>query len=145
MAELGLQLPPVTAPVGAYTSAIRTGSLVYTSGQIPLVDGAIASAGQAGGGAALADAKAAARVCALNTLAAVDGLVGLDAIVRIIKVTGFVASTPDFADQSQVINGASELYQEIFGDAGVHARSAVGVAALPRGVTVEVELIAEVR
>ncbi|MFD0361894.1 RidA family protein [Nocardia sp. GCM10030253] len=145
LARLGLTLPPVAAPVAAYIPAIRTGSLVYTSGQLPFVDGKLSVTGKVGAEVSVEDAKEAAKLCALNALAAVHDLVGLDAVVRIVKVVGFVASAPGFGDQPVVINGASELLGEVFGDAGVHARSAVGVSDLPKNTPVEVELIAEVR
>ncbi|MEV6136630.1 RidA family protein [Nocardia sp. NPDC051990] len=145
LAQLGLTLPPVVAPVAAYIPAIRTGSLVYTSGQLPFVDGQLSATGKVGAEVSLEQANEAAKLCALNAIAAVHDLVGLDAVVRIVKVVGFVASAPGFTDQPQVINGASELLGAVFGDAGVHARSAVGVAELPRNTPVEVELIAEVR
>lgn len=145
LVQLGLTLPPVVAPVAAYIPAIRTGSLVYTSGQLPFVDGQLSATGKVGAEVSLEQAKEAAKLCALNAIAAVHDLVGLDAVVRIVKVVGFVASAPGFTDQPQVINGASELLGAVFGDAGVHARSAVGVAELPRNTPVEVELIAEVR
>ncbi|RMI29314.1 RidA family protein [Nocardia stercoris] len=143
--RLGLKLPEVAAPAGAYIPAVRSGSMVYTSGQLPFVDGALSVTGKVGADVSLETAKDAAAQCALNALAAVHGLVGLDEVVRIVKVVGFVASAPGFTDQPLVINGASELLGEIFGDAGVHARSAVGVFELPKGTPVEVELIAEVR
>jgi enamine deaminase RidA (YjgF/YER057c/UK114 family) len=145
LARLGLTLPPVVAPVAAYIPAIRTGSLVYTSGQLPFVDGQLSAVGKVGAEVSVEDAKEAAKLCALNALAAVHDLVGLDAVVRIVKVVGFVASAPGFNDQPVVINGASEFLGEVLGDAGVHARSAVGVYELPRNTPVEVELIAEVR
>lgn len=141
LAELGIELPPVATPAGSYVPAVRTGNLVYTAGQVPLD----APRGKVGADVSADDAQAAARVCALQALAAVDGLVGLDSIVRIVKVVGFVASAPGFTGQPGVINGASDLLGEIFGEAGAHARSAVGVAELPLGVPVEVELIVEVR
>ena len=140
LAELGIALPEVAAPAGAYVPAVRTGSLVYTAGQI-----ARGLSGKVGAEISEADAKDAARTCALNALAAIDALVGLDSVVRVVKVVGFVASAPGFTGQPGVINGASELLGEVFGDAGAHARSAVGVAELPLGVPVEVELIVEVR
>ena len=140
LAELGIALPEVPAPAGAYIPAVRTGTLVYTSGQI-----ARGLSGKVGAEISATDAKDAARTCALNALAAVDALVGLDSVVRVVKVVGFVASAPGFTGQPGVINGASELLGEVFGDAGAHARSAVGVAELPLGVPVEVELIVEVR
>ncbi|MGQ4619131.1 Atu1372/SO_1960 family protein [Nocardia sp. R7R-8] len=145
LAELGITLPPVVTPVAAYIPAIRTGSLVYTSGQLPFVNGELSAVGKVGAEVSVDVAKEAARLCALNALAAVHDLVGLDAVVRIVKVVGFVASAPGFGDQPVVVNGASEFLGQVFGDAGKHARSAVGVAELPRNTPVEVELIAEVR
>jgi enamine deaminase RidA (YjgF/YER057c/UK114 family) len=145
LAELGIELPPVTAPLAAYVPATRTGSLVYTSGQLPIVDGTLLATGKVGGAVTSDEAAALARACALNALAAVHALVGLDAVTRVVKVVGFVASTPHFTGQPAVINGASEFLQEVFGEAGAHARSAVGVAVLPRDTPVEVELIVEVR
>jgi enamine deaminase RidA (YjgF/YER057c/UK114 family) len=144
LAELGLTLPGVPKPAGAYVPAIRTGSLVYTAGQIPVVDGELAGVGKVGDKVSADEAKELARICALNALAAVDGLVGIDNVVRVVKVVGFVASAEGFTGQPGVINGASELFGEVFGDAGIHARSAVGVAELPLGVPVEVEVIVEV-
>ena len=145
LAELGLTLPPVAAPVAAYVPAVRTGNLVYTSGQLPLVDGALPAAGKVGAEVSPEDAHALARTCALNGLAAVAAEVGdLSRIRRVVKVVGFVASAPGFTGQPKVVNGASELLGEVLGDAGVHARSAVGVAVLPMDAPVEVELIVEV-
>jgi enamine deaminase RidA (YjgF/YER057c/UK114 family) len=144
LAELGIELPAVPAPAGAYVPAVRTGNLVYTAGQVPFVDGTIAATGKVGQEISPEEAKAHARTCALNALAAVDDLVGVDAITKVVKVVGFVASAEGFTGQPAVINGASELFGEVFGDAGRHARSAVGVAELPLGVPVEVELIVEV-
>ena len=141
LAELGIELPPVATPAGAYLPAVRTGNLVYTAGQVPRD----AATGKVGAEVSADDAKAAARTCALQALAAVDALVGLDSIARVVKVVGFVASAPGFGGQPAVVNGASELLGEVFGEAGQHARSAVGVAELPGGVPVEVELIVEVR
>ncbi len=142
---LGLKLPDVVAPVAAYVPAVRTGAYVYTAGQIPLVDGKLPAAGKVGGDVDAEQAKELARVCALNALAAVASVTGgLSAIRRVVKVTGFVASAPGFTGQPQVVNGASELLLDVFGDAGRHARSAVGVAALPLDAPVEVELIVEV-
>ena len=143
--ELGLTLPAVATPAGAYLPARRSGSLVFTAGQLPLVDGALAATGKVGAEVTLEEGHALARVCALNALAAVDGLVGLDAVVGVVKVVGFVASAPGFTGQPGVLNGASELLGAVFGDAGRHARSAVGVAELPMGAPVEVELVVEVR
>ncbi|MFC4589099.1 RidA family protein [Sphaerisporangium corydalis] len=146
LAELGLTLPEVVRPLAAYVPAVRTGNHVYTSGQLPMVEGKLLATGKAGAEVTAEQAKDLARVCALNALAAVASVAGgLSQIVRIVKVVGFVASTPDFTGQPQVVNGASELLGEIFGDAGRHARSAVGVASLPLDAPVEVELIAEVR
>jgi enamine deaminase RidA (YjgF/YER057c/UK114 family) len=146
LAELGLTLPPVVAPVAAYVPAVRTGLFVYTSGQLPMVDGKLPAVGKVGGEVSATDAAGLARTCALNALAAAAVAAGgLDAIRRIVKVTGFVASAPGFTGQPLVINGASELLIEVFGEDGRHARSAVGVAELPLNSPVEVELIAEVR
>lgn len=144
LAELGITLPPVVAPVAAYVPAVRTGNLVYTAGQLPFVDGALPATGRLGAGVSVEEARPLARRCALNALAAAADLVGLDRITRVVKVVGFVASAEGFTEQSAVINGASEVLVEIFGDAGRHARSAVGVAELPLGTPVEVEMIVEV-
>jgi len=145
LGELGLALPAVAAPVAAYIPAVRTGSYVYTSGQLPMVEGALAATGKVGGEVSAEDAKSLARTCALNALAAVASVVGdLSKVTRVVKVVGFVASAPDFTGQPGVVNGASELLGEVFGDAGRHARSAVGVAVLPLDAPVEVELVVEV-
>lgn len=144
LAELGITLPAVPAPAGAYVPAIRAGSLVFTAGQVPFVDGKVAATGKVGREISPEEAKEHARTCALNALAAVDSLVGLDSVTRVVKVVGFVASAEGFTGQPGVVNGASELLGEVFGEAGQHARSAVGVAELPLGVPVEVELIVEV-
>jgi enamine deaminase RidA (YjgF/YER057c/UK114 family) len=145
LAALGLSLPPVAAPVAAYVPAVRTGNYVYTSGQLPIVDGKLQGTGKVGDGVASAEAAALARIAALNALAAAASVAGgLDAITRVVKVTCFVASAPGFTGQAQVANGASELLIEVLGDAGQHARSAVGMAVLPLDTPVEVELIAEV-
>lgn len=146
LAALGLTLPPVAAPVAAYVPAVRYGDLVQTSGQLPLVGGALTVTGKVGADVSPEEAKVAARTCALNALAAVADLVGdLDEVVRVVKVTGFVASDPSFTGQPGVVNGASELLGEVFGDAGRHARSAVGVPVLPLDACVEVELLVQVR
>jgi enamine deaminase RidA (YjgF/YER057c/UK114 family) len=145
LAELGIRLPPVATPVAAYVPAVRSGSLVFTSGQLPFVDGGLRRTGQVGGSVVIEDAAADAKVCALNALAAVDDLVGLDSIARIVRVVGYVASAEGFTGQPRVVNGASEFLGRVFGDAGVHARSAVGVAELPLGAPVEVELTVELR
>lgn len=144
LAELGVPLPEVVKPVAAYVPAVRTGSLVFTAGQIPMVAGSPAGIGKVGSEVSAEEAQQYARICALNALAAVDSLVGLDSIVRVVKVVGFVASAEGFTGQPGVVNGASELLGEVFGEAGQHARSAVGVAELPLGVPVEVELVVEV-
>ena len=146
LAELGLTLPPVVAPVAAYVPAVRTGAYVYVSGQLPVVDGTLPATGKVGDAVSAQDAAGLARACALNALAAAaEAAGGLHEIRRIVKVVGFVASAPDFTGQPPVINGASELFLEVFGEDGRHARSAIGVAALPLDAPVEVELIAEVR
>jgi len=145
LAALGLTLPAVTPPLAAYVPAVRSGGLVYTAGQLPVVDGQLLATGKVGAEVGAHEAEALARTCALNALAALVSVTGsLSAIRRIVKVTGFVASAPDFAGQPQVVNGASELLLEVFGEAGRHARSAVGTAVLPLNAPVEVELIAEV-
>ncbi len=141
LSELGITLPQTAAPLASYVPAVRSGNLVYTSGQLPMVEGRLARAGKVGDTVSPEDAAALARTCALNALAAVHALVGLDSIV---KVVGFVASAPGFNGQPAVVNGASDLLGEIFGDAGAHARSAVGVSELPLDSAVEVELIVEV-
>ncbi|GAB2923936.1 RidA family protein [Streptomyces mayteni] len=144
LTELGLRLPPLVPPVAAYVPAVRTGPYVYTSGQVPLVDGALPAAGKVGAEVSAERAKELAAVCALNALAAVKSVVGdLDRVARVVKVVGFVASAPGFTGQPQVINGASELLGEVFGERGQHARSAVGVAVLPLDAPVEVELQVE--
>jgi enamine deaminase RidA (YjgF/YER057c/UK114 family) len=145
LAAAGLTLPPVAPPVAAYVPAVRTGSYVYTSGQLPLVEGKLQGTGKVGDGVAPEEAASLARIAALNALAAAASVAGgLDAIKRIVKVTCFVASAPSFTGQAQVANGASELLIDVLGDAGRHARSAVGMAVLPLDSPVEVELIAEV-
>ena len=144
LAELGLTLPDVVPPLASYQPAVRSGVYVYTSGQLPMVDGKLAVTGKVGAEVTPERAKELAARCALNALAAIDSLVGLDRVVRVVKVVGFVASAAGFTGQPGVINGASELFGAVFGDAGRHARSAVGVAELPLGVPVEVEVIVEV-
>jgi enamine deaminase RidA (YjgF/YER057c/UK114 family) len=144
LAELGLELPAVAKPLAVYVPAVRTGNLVYTSGQLPLQGGELPQTGKVGAEVTLEEAKALARICALNALAAVDALVGIDAVVHIVKVVGFVASAPGFSGQPGVVNGASELFGTVFGEAGAHARSAVGVSELPLDAPVEVEIIVEV-
>jgi enamine deaminase RidA (YjgF/YER057c/UK114 family) len=145
LAELGITLPAVAKPLAAYVPAVRTGNLVYTSGQLPFQAGDLTHSGKVGAEVPPEQAKIAARTCALNALAAIDALVGIDAVVRIVKVVGFVASAPGFSGQPGVVNGASEMLGELFDDAGAHARSAVGVSELPLDAPVEVELIVEVR
>lgn len=143
--ELGIDLPPVAAPVAAYIPTVRTGNLVFTSGQLPFVGGVLPATGKVGAEVSAAEATQFARNAVLNALAAVAAEVGsLDRVRRVVKLVGFVASAPDFTGQPAVINGASELIGEIFGDAGKHARSAVGVAVLPLDAPVEIELIVEV-
>lgn len=144
LAEMGITLPSVATPLAAYVPAVRTGNLVYTSGQLPLEGGEPTHSGKVGAEVSPEQGKVAARTCALNGLAAIDALVGLDSVVRVVKVVGFVASAPGFTGQPGVVNGASELLGAVFGAAGAHARSAVGVAALPLDVPVEVELVVEV-
>jgi len=144
LAELGLALPAVAAPVAAYVPAVVSGNYVYTSGQLPFVDGKLTSTGKVGAGVSAEDAKKLAATSAINAIAALKSVIGdLDRVIRIVKVVGFVASDPSFTGQPGVVNGASELLGEVFGAAGVHARSAVGVAVLPLDSPVEVELIAE--
>ena len=143
--ELGVSLPAPVAPVAAYVPCVRTGNLVYVSGQVPMVDGKPGHLGHLGDDVDLEDGRAAARTCAVNVLAALKAELGeLSRVRRVVKVTGFVASTPDFTDHPKVINAASELFGDAFGDAGRHARAAIGVAALPLGAPVEVEAIVEV-
>ncbi len=144
LGQLGVALPEVAAPLASYIPAVRTGNLVYTSGQLPMESGQLAGTGKVGAEVSPERGKAMARVCALNALAAVNSLVGIDAVTRVVKVVGFVASAPGFNGQPGVVNGASELLAEVFGDAGAHARSAVGVSELPLDAPVEVELIVEV-
>lgn len=145
LAELGLALPPVVPPLAAYVPAVRSGDLVWTSGQLPMVEGKLVATGLVGAEVDAEQAKDLARLCALNALAAVASVTGdLSAVRRVVKVVGFVASAPGFTAQPSVVNGASELLGEVFGDAGRHARSAVGVAMLPLGAPVEVEVVVEV-
>jgi enamine deaminase RidA (YjgF/YER057c/UK114 family) len=148
LAALGLALPPVATPQAAYVPAVVSRGFVYVSGQLPFIDGKLQVTGKVGAEVSAEEAAALARICALNGLAAaaaVAGPDGLDGIARIVKVVGFVASAPGFTSQPAVINGASELLIEVFGDAGRHARSAVGMAELPLNTPVEVELVAELR
>jgi enamine deaminase RidA (YjgF/YER057c/UK114 family) len=142
--ELGLVLPQVAAPVASYVPAVRTGDLVYTSGQLPTESGKLAATGKVGAEVSPEQGKALARICALNALAAVGSVADIDTVSRVVKVVGFVASAPGFNGQPGVINGASDLLADVFGDNGAHARSAVGVSELPLDAPVEVELIVEV-
>jgi enamine deaminase RidA (YjgF/YER057c/UK114 family) len=142
--ELGIELPEVAKPLASYVPAVRSGNLVYTSGQLPMQAGKLAATGKLGDDVAPELGKALARICTLNALAAVDSLVGIDAVTQVVKVVGFVASAPGFTGQPDVVNGASHLLGEVFGDHGSHARSAVGVAELPLDSPVEVELVVEV-
>ena len=145
LAELGLSVPEVVPPVAAYVPAVRDGNLVFTSGQLPMVDGSMAATGKVGGDVTPEVAKEMAQACALNAIAAIKALIGdLDKVARVVKVVGFVASEPSFTGQPVVVNGASELLAKAFGDKGVHARSAVGVVALPLDAPVEVEVIVSI-
>ncbi len=144
LAELGIELPEVVAPLASYVPAVRTGNLVFTAGQLPVKAGELARTGKVDTEVGADEAGALARICALNALAALNSLVGIDAVTRVVKVVGFVASAPGFHGAPGVVNGASELLGEVFGDNGLHARSAVGVAELPLGAPVEVELVVEV-
>ncbi|MDT5229185.1 MAG: hypothetical protein QOH94_2978 [Mycobacterium sp.] len=142
--ELGIELPVVVQPLGSYVPVVRSGNLVYTSGQLPMQVGTLVQSGKVGVEVAPERGKELARVCALNALATIDSLVGIDSVTKVVKVVGFVASAAGFNGQPGVLNGASDLLAEVFGDAGVHARSAVGVAELPLDAPVEVELVVEV-
>lgn len=144
LGQLGITLPAVAAPVAAYVPAVRTGNQVWTSGQLPFVDGALTTTGKVGAEVTAEEAADLARTAVLNALAAVDALVGVDKITRVLKIVGFVASAEGFTAQPAVVNGASNLVGEIFGEAGAHARSAVGVAELPLDAPVEIELIVEI-
>jgi len=142
--ELGVELPEVAKPLASYVPAVRSGNLVFTSGQLPTQAGKLGETGKVGADVTPEQGKALARICVLNALAAVDSLVGIDAVARVVKVVGFVASAPGFNGQPGVVNGASDLLTEVFGDRGSHARSAVGVSELPLDAPVEVELVVEV-
>jgi enamine deaminase RidA (YjgF/YER057c/UK114 family) len=144
LADLGLALPSVATPLGSYVPAVRSGQHVYVSGQLPLVDGKLLASGKVGAEVSAAEAHELAARCALNALAAIDALVGLASVVRVVKVTGFVASAAGFTGQPAVLNGASDLFGAVFGEAGRHVRSAVGVSELPLGAPVEVEVVVEV-
>ncbi len=146
LTELGIELPPVAAPVAAYVPALRVGDLVHTSGQLPFAGGRLVASGRVGAEVTEEEAGAAARIATLNALAAVAAVAGgLDAVARVVRVVVYVASTPEFHGQPAVANGASHLLGEVFGDAGAHVRSAVGVASLPLGAPVEVELVVSLR
>ena len=143
--ELGIQIPDVPKPVAAYIPAKKTGNLVFTAGQLPMVNGELISKGLLGQDVEIEEANKAARICALNALAAIKGVIGdLDQIKQIVRVVGYVASIPTFTQQPAIVNGASELLVEIFGENGKHARSAVGMAVLPLNASVEIELTVEV-
>ena len=143
--DLGFVLPETAKPLAAYIPAVQSGNLVFTSGQLPMINGSLAETGKVGGSVSPERAKELATVCALNALAAVKTVIGdLDKIKRVVKVVGFVSSVPEFSGQPGVVNGASEFFGEVFGEKGVHARSAVGVAVLPLDAPVEIELIVEV-
>jgi enamine deaminase RidA (YjgF/YER057c/UK114 family) len=144
LAGLGLTLPEVVPPVAAYVPAVQSGNYVYVSGQLPILDGELQASGKVGAEVTQEQAHDLARQCGLNVLAAIEALVGLEYVVKVVKVVGFVASASGFTGQPAVVNGASELFGEVFGEAGRHARSAIGVAELPLGAPVEVEAIVEV-
>ncbi len=145
LANLGLVLPAISKPVAAYVPAKQSGKLVFTAGQLPMVNGELISKGLLGQDIEIEDANKAARICTLNALAAIKGVIGdLDRIKQVVRVVGYVASVPTFTQQPAVVNGASELLIEIFGDSGKHARSAVGMAVLPMNASVEIELTVEV-
>ena len=145
LAELGLSIPEMVQPMAAYVPTVRSGAFVYTAGQLPIVDGALPRTGKLGAEVSTDQGRELAQQCALNALAAIKSEVGdLASVKRVVKVVGFVASAPEYYDQPEVINGASELLGAVFGEAGKHARSAVGVAVLPRNAPVEVEVIVEV-
>jgi enamine deaminase RidA (YjgF/YER057c/UK114 family) len=144
LAELGLELPSVSPPKGSYAPAVRSGNLVYVSGQVPMIRGELACTGKVGTEISTERAYELARQCALAALAAINAAAGLDTVVRIVKVAGYVACAEGFREQSSVLNGASDLFVTVFGDAGRHARTAIGVPELPLGSPIEVEVIAEV-
>ncbi len=145
LAELGLVLPVAAKPVAAYVPAIRTGNLVFTAGQLPMVDGALSASGKVGDKVSLEDAKKLAQICAVNALAAVETVADINKIARVVRVVGYVNGVAGFTQQPAVINGASELFLHIWGEAGKHARSAVGVAELPLDAPVELELTVEIK
>lgn len=144
LAELGIELPKVATPVASYQPATKVGNQVWTSGQLPMVDGVLQVVGKVGWDVTPEQAQEQARVAVLNALAAIDAVAGIDNVTRVLKVTGFVASADGFNGQPGVVNGASDLLGEIFGEAGTHVRSAVGVAELPLGAPVEIEVVVEI-
>ncbi|GAB1694905.1 RidA family protein [Krasilnikovia sp. M28-CT-15] len=144
LTELGLTLPEVVPPLASYVPAVQSGNYVYVSGQLPIVEGKLQAVGKVGAEVTPEQGSELARICALNALAAIDALVGLGRLVKIVKLNGFVASAPGFTGQPAVVNGASELFGTVLGEIGRHARSAVGVAELPLGAPVEVDVIAEI-
>jgi enamine deaminase RidA (YjgF/YER057c/UK114 family) len=144
LAELGLTLPVAALPIAAYVPAVRTGNIVFTAGQLPLVDGAMAQTGKTGGDVSVERAKELAQICALNALAAVALVADINKIVKVVRVVGYVNGIPGFVNHPAVVNGASELFVHIWGDAGKHARSAIGVAELPLNSPVEIELTVEI-
>ncbi len=145
LAEVGLVLPVAAKPVAAYVPAIRTGNLVFTAGQLPMVDGALSASGKVGDKVSVEDAKKLAQICAVNALAAVETVADINKIARVVRVVGYVNGVAGFTQQPAVINGASELFLHIWGEAGKHARSAVGVAELPLDAPVELELTVEIK
>jgi enamine deaminase RidA (YjgF/YER057c/UK114 family) len=145
LAELGLVLPVAAKPVAAYVPAIRTGNLVFTAGQLPMVDGALSASGKVGDKVSVEDAKKLAQICAVNALAAVETVADINKIARVVRVVGYVNGVTGFIQQPAVVNGASELFLHIWGEAGKHARSAVGVAELPLDAPVELELTVEIK
>ncbi len=146
LSDVGLSVPEVAIPVAAYVPAVQTGNYIFTSGQLPMSSGELLTTGRLGAGVSEDDGVACARQCALNAIAAIKAVIGdLDNVVRVVKVVGFVASAPEFTGQPAIINGASQVFAQAFGEAGTHARSAVGVASLPLNAPVEVEVIVEVR
>ena len=145
LAELGLTLPVAALPIAAYVPAVRTGNIVFTAGQLPLVDGAMAETGKTGGDVSVERAKELAQICALNALAAVALVADINKIVKVVRVVGYVNGIAGFVNHPAVVNGASELFVHIWGDAGKHARSAVGIAELPLDASVEVELTVELK
>ena len=144
LAELGLTLPVAALPIAAYVPAVRTGNIVFTAGQLPLVDGAMAQTGKTGGDVSVERAKELAQICALNALAAVALVADINKIVKVVRVVGYINGVAGFVNHPAVVNGASELFVHIWGDAGKHARSAIGVAELPLNSPVEIELTVEI-